>query len=467
MLSNKNEVFIMNKPEPIVDHQQFPSDFIWGVATSAFQIEGAAHTDGKGESIWDRFCQQPGVIADGSDGLHACEHYTRWPQDLDLIAGLGVDAYRFSVCWPRVQPDGSGAWNRAGLEFYDRLVDGMLERGLQPHMTLNHWDLPQALQDQGGWAHRATIDHFVRYAERMAALLGDRVHSIATHNEPWVMAVLGHETGIFAPGIKDRKVAAQVAHHLLVSHGQAVQALRAQGCKARLGIVLNLAPIHAASDQPSDTALAQLEDGKLVRWYMDALFRGYYPADVLADLGDQVPTVLDGDMAATSTSIDFLGINYYTRSVTRAGTPWQPGASGLPLTDMGWEIYPQGLTELLLRLRRDYPLPPVLITENGAAFADELRDGQVHDQDRIDYLASHIDAVRQAMAAGVPVAGYMVWSLLDNFEWASGYQKRFGIVHVDYATQQRTLKASAQWYRHFLQQQRLLREVGAAVTQGD
>ncbi len=437
-----------------------PAGFSWGVATSAFQIEGAHRTDGRGDSIWDTFCTQPGVIADGSDGSVACDHYHRWQEDLDLIALLGVDTYRFSIAWPRVQPDGQGAWNEAGLQFYDRLIDGLIARGIRPFVTLNHWDLPAALQAQGGWANRSTVMHFVDYAKTMAARFGDRVPAIVTHNEPWVMAVLGHETGIFAPGIQDRKVACQVAHHLLLSHGLAVRALRAQGCQASLGIVLNLSPMHPASPLAADQARAQLEDGRLLRWYMDPLYRGSYPDDVLAVLGDDAPAVHAGDLEAICAPIDFLGVNYYTRGVAQASGPWDVHAGGLPLTDMGWEIYPQGLTELLVRLHHDYPVSAMLITENGGAFPDRITDGVVQDLDRTRYLADHIAAVGAAIAQGAPVTGYMVWSLLDNFEWASGYAKRFGIVHVDYTTQQRTLKASAHWYRQFLQH---LRQRSAAA----
>ncbi|MDE2275771.1 MAG: beta-glucosidase, partial [Burkholderiales bacterium] len=443
----------MTLPPPAASRHRFPPDFVWGVATSAFQIEGAADEDGRGESIWDRFCRVPGAIADASDGRVACDHYHRWAEDLDLVAGLGVNAYRFSVSWPRVRPDGRGAWNEAGLDFYERLVDGLLARGVQPYLTLNHWDLPEALQAQGGWAQRDTVPRFVEYALGMHRRLGDRVAAITTHNEPWVMAVLGHETGIFAPGIRHRATAMQAAHHLLLSHGQAVQALRAEGCRAKLGIVLNLSPVQPATDSEPDRAAARLEDGKLLRWYMDPLFKAQYPLDILHHLGADAPRVAAGDLADIATPMDFLGLNYYSRSVVSAAGPWDVHTSGNPITDMGWEVYPQGLTELLLRLHRDYPVPPLFVTENGGAFKDLLQDGRVHDADRTAYIAAHIDAVGEALRQGVPMAGYMVWSLLDNFEWASGYAKRFGIVHVDYATQQRTPKDSALWYRAFLQDQ--------------
>ena len=430
--------------------RRFPQDFTWGVATSAYQIEGAAHEDGRGDSIWDVFCRQPGAIADASNGDVACDHYHRWQADLDLVGRLGVNAYRFSVAWPRVQPLGHGAWNQRGLDFYERLVDGLLQRGIAPHLTLNHWDLPQALQERGGWADRDTVHRFVDYAGEIARRLGSRLRSLTTHNEPFVQAVLGHESGIFAPGIRDRGVAVQVAHHLLLSHGLALRALRAEGLACDLGIVLNLAPIQPASGSEADLARARLEDGRLVRWYVDPLLRGSYPQDVVQALGADAPKVQPGDMEAIAEPLDFLGVNYYSRTVFNADGAVDPGSLGNPLTDMGWEVYPQGLADLLMRLHRDYPLPDVYVTENGAAFPDQMVDARVPDHARTQYIASHISAAADALAAGVPLRGFMVWSLLDNFEWASGYAKRFGIVHVDYATQRRTPKASAAWYRDFL-----------------
>ncbi|MFO1217319.1 MAG: GH1 family beta-glucosidase [Burkholderiaceae bacterium] len=440
---------------------RFPRDFIWGVATSAFQIEGAAHEDGKGESIWDRFCRVPGAIADGSNGDVACDHVHRLDADLDLIASLGVNAYRFSVSWPRVQPDGRGAWSEAGLRFYERVVDGLRARGIAPHLTLNHWDLPQTLQQRGGWAARETVQHFVDYARGIARRLGARCASIATHNEPWVIAVLGHERGIFAPGQTSRRVALQVAHHLLLSHGLALRALRDDGCAAELGIVLNLSSTEPATDGAADVAQARVEDGLALRWYCDPLFHGRYPDDVIAVLGDDTPAVREGDLAAIAQPLDFLGINNYTRSVVSAADSWDAAAQGLPVTDMGWEICPDGLARLLRRMQRDYAPRRMRITENGAAFRDVLAGGAVDDADRIDFLRRYIGAVADARDDGAVVDAYMVWSLMDNFEWSSGYTKRFGIVHVDYATQQRTPKASALWYR------RLLADWRAATATGN
>ena len=449
---------------PIQHDSPFPKDFVWGVATSAFQIEGAGVEDGKGRSIWDDFCRVPGAIADASDGDIACDHYHRWQADLDLIASLGVDAYRFSVSWPRVRPSGAGAWNDKGLAFYDRLVDGLLARGIKPYVTLNHWDLPAALQARGGWAERETVHRFVEYACRMAELFGDRVGAITTHNEPWVIATFGYETGTFAPGIKDRAQAMQASHHLLLSHGLAMQAMRAHGCKSQLGIVLNLSPTQPATAGEADQAKARLDDGRSIRWYMDPLFRGTYPADVLEFLGADAPKAEPGDMATIATPMDYLGVNYYTRAMASAADPWNVRDSGYEVTDMGWEVYPEGLTDLLLRLHHDYPVPPMYVKENGAAFKDEMNGDRIHDAQRTDYIARHIEAVAEAIRKGVRMNGYMVWSLLDNFEWASGYEKRFGIVHVDYQTQRRTLKDSALWYRDFLQRQnatRAQREVAA------
>ncbi|RDU94878.1 GH1 family beta-glucosidase [Trinickia dinghuensis] len=432
-----------------MENYGFDADFVWGVATSSYQIEGAAHEDGRGLSIWDTFCKIPGKVVNGESGEIACDHYHRLDQDLDLIAELGVKAYRFSIAWPRIQPDGRGAFNTKGLAFYERLVDGLLERGIKPFATLYHWDLPDALQaTQQGWESRDTAYRFAEYARKIGSVLGDRVASIATHNEPWCTAWLGNATGYFAPGNADLKKAAHVAHHLLLSHGLAVQALRADGVKAPLGIVLNQSPAHGASESAEDQAAASLEYAKFVRWYMDPIFKGEYPAEALQWYGANGPqdVVREGDFDIIGTPIDFLGINYYTRIYASAsGDKHPPGPHGF--TDMDWEIYPQGLTELLTRLNGDYTLPPIYITENGCATKDELSGGQVHDTARIDYYDQHLAALADAIEQGVNVSGYFAWSMLDNFEWASGYDKRFGMVYVDYASQQRIPKNSAYWYR--------------------
>jgi beta-glucosidase len=444
---------------------RFPRGFIWGVATSAYQVEGAASAEGRGNSIWDEFCRRPGAIKDGSSGEHACDHYHRSDEDIGLIANLGANAYRFSIAWPRVQPQGAGAWNERGFAFYDRLVDGLLERGIAPYLTLYHWDLPLALQGNGGWADRATTARFADYAAEVGRRLGDRAASIATHNEPWVVAVLGHETGSFAPGVKSRKVAMQVAHHLLLSHGLALQALRAERCAAPLGIVLNQAPVHAATASTEDVAKARLDDGLTIRWYMDALLQGRYPQDVLEFLDADTPRVAAGDMDIIRQPLDFLGINYYTRNLSGTGAPLAAVGDDREVTDMGWEVFPGGLTELLLRLQADYRLPPIYLTENGAAYRDSVVDGRIADVERIHYLQRHIAALADALEGGVDLRGYFVWSLLDNFEWADGYSKRFGIVHVDYTTQRRTLKDSALWYQAFCSQARVAADVASTQTQ--
>lgn len=436
--------------------RRFPRDFVWGVATSAFQIEGAARADGKGPSIWDEFCRVPGAIADGGNGDVACDHYHRWQADLDLIADLGVTAYRFSISWPRVQPSGSGSVNPQGLAFYERLVDGLLARGIQPYVTLYHWDLPAELQRRdGGWSSRDTAYRFADYAEIVMRRLGDRVVSIATHNEPWVSAVLGYERGVFAPGVKDRRLAYQASHHLLLSHGLALKAMRAAGSKAELGIVLNMSPVYPATDSELDVNQARLEDGRLIRWYTDAIFKGQYPADILDHLGGDAPLIQSGDAEIIAQRCDFLGINYYHPTESSSSNPAAPATRGARVTDMGWEVAPHRLTDLLMRLHRDYRLPPIFITENGAAYRDSMVDGRVEDELRRQYIESHVLAMAQAMEQGVNARGYFVWSLLDNFEWAEGYSKRFGIVHVDYETQRRTLKRSAEWYRSLMRAARV------------
>ena len=433
-----------------VSRDLFPKDFKWGVATSSFQIEGAHDRDGKGPSIWDTFCDVEGKIADASNGHVACDHYERWPEDIELISRLGVDAYRFSMSWPRVQPDGQGAWNEAGFAFYDQLISALAQRGIEMHLTLNHWDLPQALQDQGGWASREVCVHFERYAVEVARRFGHRVHSICTHNEPWVIAILGYEQGIFPPGMQSRKQAMRAVHHLLLSHGMAVKAMRDLGLTTAMGIVLNLSPIYPASDDPQDVAKSKIDDGLILRLYMDALFKGEYPQDVIDHLGDDAPPVQPGDLATIAQHNDFLGVNYYTRNFSSSGNPWDVSSTGNTVTDMGWEVYPQGLTELLCRLHHDYQPERLWVTENGSAFKDQVIDGEVNDPQRLAYLRDHIAATYEAMAQGVPVEAYFAWSLMDNFEWASGYAKRFGLVHVDFATQKRTFKNSALWYQNFL-----------------
>ncbi|PTT82877.1 beta-glucosidase [Pelomonas sp. HMWF004] len=436
--------------DPAALAEAFPPGFLWGAATSAAQIEGAAFVDGKGASIWDSFCRQPGRINDASNIDTACDHYHRFRDDVALMKGLGLDCYRFSFAWPRVQPLGQGAWNEPGFAFYDRLIDALLEAGIQPHGTLYHWDLPQALHDSiGGWLSRDIAPRFADYAAEIARRFGDRLASIATHNEPWCTATLGYETAQFAPGHTSRAESLQVAHHLMLSHGDAVAAMRAV-TKTKLGIVLNHTPSFAATPTEADRRAARIDDGLNVRWYMDPIFRGAYPQDVIDHVGADAPQVEAGDLARIRQPLDFLGINFYTRSLISAdGTPPQvPGKRGF--SDMGWEIVPEVFAAHLVRLAREYSPPPIYITENGMANADRVVDGRVPDAARIAYLSSHLQALSTAMRLGVDVRGYFYWSLLDNFEWNSGYTKRFGLFHVDYATQARLPKDSAHWYGDFI-----------------
>ena len=429
----------------LLTRADFPRGFQFGVATSSYQIEGATREGGRGDSIWDTFCREPGRISDGSSGDVACDHYHRWPQDLDLIGSLGVDAYRFSVAWPRIQPIGSGAINAAGLDFYERLVDGMLARGLKPYATLYHWDLPQKLQDLGGWDNRDTAHRFAEYARVVAERLGHRVGSYATLNEPWCSSILSYQIGEHAPGLRDRRAALSAAHHLLLGHGLAMNAMREVVPQSELGIVLNLNPTYPASASAADRAAARQEDGRFNRWFLEPLLCGEYPADIWENYGADVPRVQAGDLETIRQPLDFMGVNYYSRSFVSADHSQKP--AGASYTEMGWEVYPQGLTDLLVRLNTDYSMPPVFITENGAAYPDAPSGESVHDPARVNYFASHLEAVRQATEQGVDVRGYFAWSLLDNFEWAHGYSKRFGLVYVDYGDQQRTLKDSARWYQ--------------------
>ena len=432
----------------------FPPHFQWGAATSAQQIEGASRTDGRGPSIWDAFCAEPGRVKDGSNVDVACDHYHRYPEDVKLMQWLGLGAYRFSFSWPRLQPAGRGAWNEAGFAFYDRLIDKLLEADITPHATLYHWDLPLALQHEfGGWLKCDSVPLFADYAAEVARRFGDRLSHIATHNEPWCTATLGYQTGQFAPGHSSRAEASQVSHHLLMSHGAAVQAMRAE-TGTRLGIVLNHTPPFPAEPIEADRRAARLADGTSVRWYMDPIFLGGYPADVLDHLGADAPTVLSGDLALIRQPLDFLGVNFYTRDYVSTKTPAAQAPGRLGFTDMGWEIYPLALTQHLVRLSREYLPPTMFITENGMANADVMVDGRVPDAARIEYLRRHLHAVARAIELGADVAGYFYWSLLDNFEWDSGYAKRFGLFHVDYANQARTAKDSAHWYRDFIAQQR-------------
>lgn len=434
----------------------FPPHFLWGAATAAYQIEGSPLADGAGASIWHRFSHNPGRIANAETGDLACDHYYRWKQDLDLMAGLGLGAYRFSVAWGRVLPAGRGQPNPNGLDFYERLVDGLLARSIQPMVTLYHWDLPAAIQDRGGWLNPDSPSWFADYASLLFRTLGDRVRLWVTVNEPWVVTVLGHLTGDHAPGHRDLFEAPRVAHHLLLGHAEAVAAHRASG-SGQIGIALNLEPQYAASDSAPDQAATLRRDAFINRWFLDPLFLGAYPSELQSIFGAAWPEIPERDLRRIRAPGDFIGVNYYSRGLVRADPSAQPlGAVRVrpqdrPLTSMDWEVYPAGLTEILLWIKGRYGNPPVYITENGAAFEDPAaRDGEIPDPDRVAYLASHIDAAWAAVAQGVDLRGYFTWSLLDNFEWAQGYSKRFGLFHVDPDSQTRVPKSSARFYREVI-----------------
>jgi beta-glucosidase len=442
----------------------FPKGFVWGSATSAYQIEGAAAEDGRGESIWDRFAKTPATqsrIKDGSNGDVACDHYHRWPSDIALMKELGHAAYRFSVAWPRVLPAGRGAVNEKGIDFYSRLVDGLLAAGIAPYLTLYHWDLPQALQDEGGWVNRDTAEAFAEYADVVARRLGDRVKHWITHNEPWCSSMVSNLKGVHAPGIRDGKVAVVVSHHLLLSHGLAVPILRSHSPGAEIGITLNLSPSVPASPSAADADAARHFDGYMNRWFLDPVLRGEYPVDMVRDYVDKAylpreglgALVREGDLSRIATPTDFLGVNYYNRAILRSESI--PEADNLPRsvfvredhTDIGWEVYPEGLCEILARVHREYRPAKIFITENGASYSEGPDpSGHVADAKRVRFLRDHVLSMHRAIELGVPVAGYFAWSLMDNYEWDHGYTQRFGITWVDYATQQRIPKDSARWY---------------------
>ncbi|HEY8593799.1 MAG TPA: GH1 family beta-glucosidase [Devosiaceae bacterium] len=423
---------------------EFGPDFTFGVSTAAYQIEGG-QGDGRGSSIWDTFSATPGNVARGDTGETACDHHGRWREDLDLVRDGGFDAYRFSFSWPRLIPEGVGAVNAKGVEFYDRLVDGMLERGIKPFATLYHWDLPSPLQDRGGWMNRDIAKWFADYAVLVQNRFGDRLQSVATINEPWCVAFLGHYLGAHAPGYRDVRAAARAMHHVLLAHGTAVSAWRAEGA-GHLGIVLNLQKCEPADRGEEAIRATELLDGVHNRWYLDALFKGAYPADVLARIGAHMPEDFQRDLPTISAGLDWLGINYYTRSLAAADPsssifPYRSVDGSLEKTEMGWEIYPQGLTDLLVWVARDYTRLPLYVTENGMA---EIDTGD--DRRRVAYYDAHLRAVLAAREQGADTRGYFAWSLMDNFEWAEGYGKRFGLVGVDYATLKRTPRSS---YRAF------------------
>ena len=421
-------------------------DFIYGVATASFQIEGGANS--RLPCIWDTFCNTPGKVVDNSNGDIACDHFNNWQQDIDLIESLGVDAYRLSISWPRVITE-SGELNQDGVNFYLNILNELQRRNIKAFITLYHWDLPQHLEDNGGWLNRETAYLFAAYADKISQTFAGKVHSYATLNEPFCSAFLGYEAGIHAPGIVGKQYGKKAAHHLLLAHGLAMQVLEKNSPDTLNGIVLNFTPCYPESDSLADIKAAAFADDYFNQWYIKPLFDGEYP-EIMAQLPkEHQPEILDGDMTIISHSMNFLGVNFYTRAIYRADADehFLQIDAPEPRTDIGWEIYPKAFTELLLSLNEKYTLPPIYITENGAAMADKLVDGAVNDTDRIDYYQSHLNAVHDAIEQGVQVDGYFAWSLMDNFEWAEGYLKRFGIVYVDYDTQVRTIKASGLAYK--------------------
>lgn len=443
---------------------RFPTGFRWGVATAAYQIEGAAADDGRSPSIWDTFARTSGRVYAGHTGDVACDHYYRYGDDVALMRELGVGTYRFSVAWPRIKPDGSGPANPRGLDFYDRLVDALLANGIEPMLTLYHWDLPQVLEDRGGWTNRDTPYLFAEFAEATVARLGDRVHAWTTLNEPWCSAFLGYASGDHAPGRADPQAAFRATHYLLLAHGLGAQALRGYGVP-ELSLTLNLTRVSPGD--PGDShhvAAADLIDGLQNRIFLDPALRGEYPADMLAlfDRFGAAPAIRDGDLQIISTPVDLLGVNYYQPALVgaRVGAPpapLYPGSEGVtflpqavPVTDMDWPVDATGLSDLLIRLASDYPRTPLMITENGAAYTDVVVGGRVADPERIGYLDGHLRAVHTAISLGADIRGYLAWSFMDNFEWGYGYRMRFGLVYVDYATQRRLPKDSAYWYRNVI-----------------
>jgi len=442
--------------------RRFPAGFLFGTATAAYQIEGGHDADGKGPSIWDTFCRRPGAISTGETGDIACDHYHRWREDVGLLRRLGCNAYRLSISWPRVLPVGSGAVNEAGLAFYDRLIDELLANGVRPFVTLYHWDLPQALQDKGGWSAPETVEAFGRYADAVARRLGDRVRDWITLNEPEVVAYAGHYVGVHAPGIRDFRTAVLVSHHLLLAHRAAAAAIRAAHRESRIGIALNLSPCDPASDTPADAEAAVRMDGYLNRWFLDPIFGRGYPTDMV----DLYRPYGNWELNGYDGRLDFLGVNYYARRVVRASSDGPLRGERVDPegehTAIGWEVHPASFRRLLVRLHHEYAPAQLYVTENGAAYDDMVVDERVNDSARVSFLTRHFDAAAGAVADGVPLRGYFIWTLMDNFEWAHGTSKRFGIVHTDYLTQRRRVKASGEWYRRLIAAHQAARTTAAA-----
>jgi beta-glucosidase len=451
----------------MVDRVIFPKGFVWGSATSSYQIEGGANEDGRGESIWDRYAKTRSNIKDASSGDVACDHYHRWREDIALMRKLGHAAYRFSIAWPRIVPAGRGAVNDRGLDFYSRLVDELLANDIAPYATLFHWDLPQVLEDQGGWPARATAEAFVEYVDVVSRRLGDRVKHWITHNEPWCSSLLSYQRGVHAPGRKDWRAGLAASHHILLSHGLAVPVVRQNSPGAEVGITLNLSPSIPASKSAEDHAAARFHDGYMNRWFLDPVFRASYPADMVSryvELGhlplDWSSLVRPGDLAHIAAPTDFLGVNYYNRHVARSeNLPEDKNAPRKVFvapqrewTDIGWEIYPEGMFEVLMRVHLGYRPDRILVTENGVSYLDGPdAKKRVADARRTSFLRDHLLAAHRAIALGVPLDGYFAWSLMDNFEWDHGYTQRFGLCWVDYETQERIPKDSALWYKKVIE----------------
>lgn len=435
----------------------FPKEFLWGTATASYQIEGAVNEDGKGETIWDRFTHTPGTIYQNQNGDIACDHYHRWKEDIEIMEFIGLKAYRFSISWARIFPEGKGNLNLKGLNFYKELIDTLLSKNIKPAITLYHWDLPQALEDKGGWLNRDTAKYFSEYASLIFKTFNKEDIIWITLNEPWVNAFLGYGFGVHAPGKRDMKGAFIAGHNLLLAHGFAVQSFLENGIKGQIGISLNLSPIYPVDNNPENIEAVQIQDGFMNRWFLDPIFYSRYPKDIwnILEKNKWAFNFPHDDLKIINLPIDFIGVNYYTRTIVRKDSenPFL-GVSFVPSenekTEMGWEIYPKGLYDLLIRLKREYP-KPIYITENGSAFNDILKDGRIKDEKRINYLREHIKEAYNAIKDGVDLRGYFIWSLMDNFEWAHGYSKRFGIVYIDYETQKRILKDSAYFYKKVIE----------------
>jgi beta-glucosidase len=462
-------LFDLHKLGGNTEMNQLPKDFIWGTATSSYQIEGAVKEDGRGETIWDRFCRIPGKVLNKENGDIACDHYHLYEDDVLLMKSLGIQSYRFSAAWSRIFPEGTGNPNPKGLDFYKRLINKLLENEIEPFITLYHWDLPQLLQDKGGWINRDTADYFTDYASYLFKELGDVVHKWGTHNEPWVVSYKGYSLGNAAPGYLDFRSHLKASHHLLFSHGKSVSAFRANGPSGgKIGITLNIEPAYPLVNDQECRDSARVKDGFSNRWFLDPVLKGFYPQDMVDIYSkfEDFKYIQKGDLETISAPMDFLGVNYYSIATTKPGTEGELGflgvesvKTGKPQTFMGWEIEPKGLVDTLTRIKNDYGDIPIFITENGAAFDDQVEpDVSINDEERRSYIEDHLRACKTAIDEGVNLKGYYLWSLMDNFEWRYGYSKRFGMVRVDYDTQKRTPKKSALWYKKVIEANAIIPE---------